>query len=130
MHDNRGLCAHAGVCTGNLEAVFQFMKETEPRIDANAAAVEKIVDVVKGCPSGAISYTLNGDGPPSEGEASIRVIPNGPYVLHDVELVDIESLQGATSRTRTLCRCGESKNKPFCDGSHWSSDFDKENNAS
>ncbi len=126
IHDNRGLCAHAGVCTGNLESVFQFMQETEPRIDADGAAVEEIVDVINRCPSGAISHTLTEAQAAPDEEASVWVIPQGPYVVRgDIELVNAESLQGASSRSRTLCRCGDSKNKPFCDGSHWDSDFDK-----
>jgi len=126
VHDNRGLCAHAGVCTGNLAAVFQFMKETDPRIDVDGAAVEQIVDVVDRCPSGAISYSLTDGDPPADEEASIRVIPNGPYLVRgSIDFLNVEPLQGASSRTCTLCRCGDSKNKPFCDGSHWDSDFDK-----
>ena len=45
LHDNRGLCAHAGVCTSNLASVFRFMKESEPRIEADAAEVDEIIDV-------------------------------------------------------------------------------------
>ena len=55
IHDNRGICAHAGRCTDELRAVFRM--GTEPWIDPDGAAVEAIIDTVKKCPSGALSYS-------------------------------------------------------------------------
>ena len=55
IHDNRGICAHAGRCTDELPAVFRM--GTEPWIDPDGAAVEAIIDTVKKCPSGALSYS-------------------------------------------------------------------------
>ncbi len=52
IHDNRGICAHAGYCTDNLAAVFKLKKE--PWIDPDGAAVEEIIDTIKKCPSGAL----------------------------------------------------------------------------
>jgi CDGSH-type Zn-finger protein len=40
-----------------------------------------------------------------------------------VELVDVPFGEGASREHYTLCRCGASKNKPFCDGTHWSIGF-------
>lgn len=42
----------------------------------------------------------------------------GPYTVVDTEIVDDEGKKIETPRVISLCRCGESKNKPFCDGSH------------
>ena len=53
----------------------------------------------------------------------IVVIKNGPYMVGDVELADRALGQGVTTCRYTLCRCGASKNKPFCDGSHWHAGF-------
>ena len=36
--------------------------------------------------------------------------------------------EGASKERYTLCRCGASKNKPFCDGTHWNIEFDDTNN--
>ena len=58
IHDDRALCAHAGVCTDNLAVVFRIGKE--PWIDATAADVGAIIAVVKRCPSGALSYSIRG----------------------------------------------------------------------
>lgn len=118
IHDNRGICAHAGYCTDNLNAVFRMGEE--PWIDPDGATVEAIIDVVKNCPSGALGYSV-GDteyrhsplGP------EVVVIKDGPYRVGDAELVGQPLGRGLTSGRYTLCRCGASKNKPFCDGSHW-----------
>ena len=58
IHDNRSICAHAGRCTDGLAAVFKY--RSEPWIDATGAAVGKIVETIRACPSGALSYTLDG----------------------------------------------------------------------
>jgi len=122
IHDNRGICAHAGYCTDHLGSVFRMGEE--PWIDPDGATVEAIIDVVKNCPSGALSYTLNdNEYRHTEQGAEIVVIKDGPYQVGGVELTDHALGQGVTSGRYTLCRCGGSKNKPFCDGSHWNIGF-------
>jgi len=54
----------------------------------------------------------------------VTVADNGPYqITGGIELVDVKRGDGASSEHSTLCRCGASKNKPFCDGSHWNAGF-------
>lgn len=126
IHDNRGLCAHAGRCTDGLAQVFRL--GTEPWIDPDGATAEQIAAVIDQCPSGALSYTIDGverldrGGPPS-----LSFAPGGPYVITGgADLVGVEMLEGATPDHCTLCRCGASTNKPFCSGAHWNVDFDEE----
>lgn len=129
IHDNRGLCAHAGVCTDNLAQVFRL--RTEPFVDPDGATAEEIIAVIEQCPSGALSYTLDGAGhaDPS-GPTTIAYPPGGPYVISgEVELVDIDLPAGASGDHCTLCRCGASQNKPFCSGKHWYVDFDEDTHA-
>ncbi len=123
IHDNRGLCAHAGICTDNLAAVFRMKKE--PWIDPDQASTDQVRAVIEQCPSGALSYTIEGvDQPPRSTEALITVMPDGPYKISgNIELKDVPLLDGTPGKTHTLCRCGHSRNKPFCDGSHWSAGF-------
>src|SRR3970040_115193 len=64
IYDNRALCAHAGFCTDGLKEVFR--QHEEPWIDADGAAVEKIVGTIKRCPSGALSYAVEGAEPEKE----------------------------------------------------------------
>lgn len=125
IHDNRGLCAHAGRCTDNLASVFRL--GTEPFIDPNGATAEEIAEVIAMCPSGALSYTLDGAlSRDRNDQSSVAYPPGGPYVLTNVTLEGIEMPAGATEDHCTLCRCGASQNKPFCSGAHWNIDFDED----
>jgi CDGSH-type Zn-finger protein len=123
IFDNRAICAHSGVCTDNLKSVFLYGEE--PWIDPDGAAVEKIVDTIRKCPSGALSYAIDGEeGKPPQREAMVTVTDHGPYaVTGGVELMDVKFGDGASREHYTLCRCGQSNNKPFCDGSHWAANF-------
>ncbi len=118
IHDNRGICAHAGFCTDNLASVFRMGEE--PWIDADGATVEAVIEVIRKCPSGALGYTIDdSEFRHPDDMPEITVIRDGPYRVSGVELAGQQLGEGATSARYTLCRCGASKNKPFCDGSHW-----------
>lgn len=124
IHDNRSICAHAGLCTDKLGAVFKY--GAEPWIDADGAPAEAVVEAVRRCPSGALSYS---PGPPEvAAQARITVTKDGPYAVTGVELPGVARAQGAAAGRYTLCRCGASRNKPFCDGSHWDAKFTDEQN--
>lgn len=126
VHDNRSICAHAGHCTDGLHTVFKY--QCEPWIDPAAGAVEKIIETIRRCPSGALSYTLDGvEGGDALRAPSITVTKDGPYaIVGGVQLLEQAWAQGASTEHYTLCRCGASKNKPFCDGSHWDIGFKDE----
>jgi CDGSH-type Zn-finger protein len=128
IHDNRGVCAHFGYCTDNSPEVFDV--KHDPWIDPDAADPEKTAGTIRMCPSGALSYTRHGvrhedpDRPPA-----IDIAKDGPYcVTGNVELKDPSGLQPESKEHYSLCRCGMSKNKPFCDGSHWDCGFKDDKN--
>ena len=123
IHDNRAICAHAGACTDNLKAVFRM--RAEPWIDPDGAAVEEIVATIRKCPSGALSYSIDGvEHRDQERPPMVTVTDDGPYAIAGgIDLVDVPFGDGASRERYTLCRCGQSKNKPFCDGSHWNAGF-------
>jgi len=123
IHDNRSICAHAGHCTDGLASVFKY--GSEPWIDPAGGSVEAIIETIKRCPSGALRYTLDGvEGAEQEGKPAITVTKDGPYaVAGGAQLLEQSWAQGASTTRYTLCRCGASKNKPFCDGSHWNIGF-------
>ena len=122
IRDNRGICAHAGICTDRLASVFRMGQE--PWIDADGASVEAIVEAVDRCPSGAITCTVGDvEHRPGSETPEIRVIKDGPYQVGSVDLEGHAFGDGVTAGRYTLCRCGASKNKPFCDGSHWDAGF-------
>ena len=123
IFDNRGICAHAGYCTDGLKAVFRMREE--PWIDPDGAAVREIVETIRKCPSGALSYAIDGvEAAPPSRAPMVTVTDNGPYaVTGGIELLGVKFGEGASTEHYTLCRCGASKNKPFCDGSHWEINF-------
>ena len=128
IHDNRSICAHAGHCTDGLASVFRYGEE--PWIDPDGAAVEAIIESVGKCPSGALSYSIDDvERAAPDGDGTITVTKDGPYAVEGpVELAGAEFGAGASKFRYTLCRCGESKNKPFCDGSHYDAGFRDEKN--
>ena len=120
VHDNRRICAHAGFCTAGLPQVWRM--NNEPWIDPDGATVAEIIEVVKSCPSGALSYSIDDVEyrDDEERSPSVLVVPKGPYAIKgSCELVGGKFGEGASLEHYDLCRCGGSKNKPFCDGSHW-----------
>jgi CDGSH-type Zn-finger protein/truncated hemoglobin YjbI len=124
VYDDRTRCAHFGQCTDRLAAVFRA--DAEPFVDAGAAAPDQITDVVAGCPSGALAYAAGDEQAPIEAvvPASITPLADGPYRLQgDVQVVDAHGQPYERRVRQTLCRCGHSRNKPFCDGSHWYAEF-------
>jgi CDGSH-type Zn-finger protein len=125
IHDNRGLCAHAATCTDGLKSVFRLKQE--PWIDPDGADVDAVVATVRSCPSGALSYSLEGvEHRDAGGEPMILIVPNGPYAVRGgARLERAEMGDGASRDHFTLCRCGQSKNKPFCDGAHWNHHVDE-----
>jgi uncharacterized Fe-S cluster protein YjdI len=117
------ICAHSARCSDNLAAVFKY--GSEPWIDPDGAGIEAIIGTVRKCPSGALSYAIDGiEAQPVERAPGITVTKNGPYaVVGNVPLGGQAAGDTRASECYTLCRCGASKNKPFCDGTHWSVDF-------
>lgn len=127
IHDNRQLCAHVAFCTDELPEVFKYPRpEGEEWIDPHGADAAKIAEQVKRCPSGALSCTIDGEERRDyDRQPEVEVSKNGPYLLRGwVEIPDEPRNEGASLEHCALCRCGASKNKPFCDGKHWSIEFE------
>ncbi len=121
---DRYLCMGDGHC-GELEAVFGT--HDAPKYEPDAGSPEEIIATIKKCPSGALTYILNGklekDYFP---ETRIVVEKNGP--LHCQGEIDLKDDQVSDALLPdadhyTLCRCGGSKKKPLCDGSHEENGF-------
>ncbi len=123
IHDNRAVCVHAGICTDSLSAVWRMHQN--PWIDPDAADATAIIETIRKCPSGALSYSVDGvDQRDPNRTPAIQVTKDGPYsVTGGVALDGQEWGEGASREHYTLCRCGASKNKPFCDGTHWDIGF-------
>ena len=128
IHDNRGICAHAGRCTNGLPNVFRLKEE--PWIHPNAEKADDVVATIKQCPSGALSQSTGGvEHRDEDRDPAVMVSKNGPYVVTGgPELAGEKWGEGASTEHFTLCRCGGSKNKPFCDGTHWAIKFEDDKN--
>jgi len=108
-------CIHSRFCVTWTPSVF-LANVKGPWIHPDAMPVERVVEVAHACPSGAIRYRRT-DGGAQEAAPPVNlatVREAGPYAFRAELQID-----GAPAGFRaTLCRCGASKNKPYCDGSH------------
>jgi CDGSH-type Zn-finger protein/truncated hemoglobin YjbI len=131
--DNRGICQHSGLCTDRLANVFHT--DGEPFVTASGGRLDEIIRAVRDCPSGALSYAIDGIEARDQVDwghtrpPAVEVSHDGPYrVTGPVELVDGEGVSipraaGASREHYALCRCGHSRNKPFCSGMHYYVEF-------
>lgn len=114
------LCIHAANCVNGLPGVFN--QKARPWINAEGASTDEIIAQVKKCPSGALSFYRNGEEEKTEvveAERIIEVVKNGPLmVFGNVRLRHADGSFSNQHRVTAFCRCGGSKNKPFCDGTH------------
>jgi CDGSH-type Zn-finger protein/uncharacterized Fe-S cluster protein YjdI len=108
-------CIHSRFCVTLAPQVF-LANVKGPWIQPDAMSAERLVDIAHACPSGAIRYRRRDaqpdEAPPPVNLASIREA--GPYAFRGQLEIDGEP----AGFRATLCRCGASKNKPLCDGSH------------
>ncbi len=120
---NPDLCIHATTCYMELPEVFKPFDR--PWVDMSAASTERIIEVVKLCPTAAIDFIMNKDLKDDELVAEtpavfeVKVKPKGPYIISGDFTLQNEDGKTLEKRSRVaLCRCGASMNKPFCDGEH------------
>ena len=108
-------CIHARHCVTGAPTVF-LANVKGPWINPDAIDVELLAEIAHVCPSGAIRYRRK-DGRPDEAAPPVNLIAvreAGPYAVR----ADLRLDGTAVGFRATLCRCGASKNKPYCDGSH------------
>jgi CDGSH-type Zn-finger protein/uncharacterized Fe-S cluster protein YjdI len=126
IHFDAHKCIHSRTCVLSHPDVFVPNVKGE-WIHPDAQPVEELMHIAKSCPSGAISVvrrTQTGGTAPDSNTAplvnTVRVRENGPLAF-EAEL----QISGAAQLNprATLCRCGQSKNKPYCDGSHTEAAF-------
>jgi CDGSH-type Zn-finger protein/uncharacterized Fe-S cluster protein YjdI len=108
-------CIHSRNCVLNAPRVF-LANVVGPWLHPEETTPERMEQIARDCPSGAITYHRL-DGSPDEQLPEVNVLrvrENGPYAVHaHIALGEQEPLNRVT-----LCRCGKSSNKPFCDGTH------------
>jgi uncharacterized Fe-S cluster protein YjdI len=125
------LCIHSGVCFKGLPMVFQ--PGTRPWIKMQGADTESIIKQVQKCPSRALSFYMNspevdetekGPAKALETGKKVEVLKDGPLMVEGpITMIGADGKREAFEEACYFCRCGASKNKPFCDGSHEAAGF-------
>ena len=115
LHFNSKRCIHSRRCVLGAPDVF-LANVVGEWLFPDKMLTADLRGICHTCPSGAITYDPKGDTPPEPAPLvnSLKPRENGPYAVHATILMD-----GKPDGYRaTLCRCGASKNEPYCDGSH------------
>ncbi|MCX6169395.1 MAG: (4Fe-4S)-binding protein [Ignavibacteriales bacterium] len=116
------ICIHSAICFTGLPQVFD--PRNRPWINIGAAGTERIVNQVKQCPSGALSFYMNAaeqlnTDTKDDAEIIIEATPNGPLLVYGNLLVkEGNGKEEKKTNVTAFCRCGGSNNKPYCDGTH------------
>ena len=112
------VCIHVGECLRGDRAVFKLDRRPWVLPDEGSAGV--VARVVELCPSGALQYRRLDGGPQEVVAESTTVVPirNGPLLVRGRIEVAREDGTVETFPRATLCRCGQSLHKPFCDNEH------------
>jgi CDGSH-type Zn-finger protein/uncharacterized Fe-S cluster protein YjdI len=116
---NQRLCIHIAEC-GRAEGDL-FVGGRQPWCQPNLVNLEDVIEVVERCPSGALTYKANEQSvvESPDKENTVVVSYNGPYFVRgDLSIEGSPESHNGTAFRAALCRCGASKNKPFCDNSH------------
>lgn len=116
-------CIHAEKCIHHLSEVFDSKKR--PWINANGSHADEVARVLPLCPSGALHYERKDGGIAEDIPTLNRIIVHEDSYLQVIGDLEINGASVSIEHeTRaTLCRCGASKNKPFCDNTHKHIDF-------
>jgi len=136
VHWKPAKCIHATTCYKELREVFN--PRERPWIKMDGASTEKIIDIVRRCPTDALTFEWNEEGkvsdkPPESDSsleagmlkkaenqpAAIRIMRDGPYVVEgDFTIIGSDGQELKRMLMTSFCRCGASEEMPFCDGSH------------
>ncbi len=121
------LCIHSANCLIGLPAVFNSKKK--PWINVHASNSKEIMRIVDTCPSRALVHLKSSKFVTSKPRATVKkkakfarvqILKNGPalitgnFIVRDTKKKKIK----IENEVAAICRCGGSKKKPFCDGSH------------
>ena len=112
------ICVHIGECLRGQPEVFKLNRR--PWILSDLADADEVAEIVRLCPSGALQYKRLDGGPEEDPDGSTKVTPirDGPLLVTGKIEVRREDGTLETLPRATLCRCGQSQHKPFCDNQH------------
>ena len=116
-------CIHSANCWRGLPKAFN--PKEKPWITLDNVSSEEIMEQVMKCPSGALSIKSESenknshvDSHGSVNNTEIIILKNGPVMVKGDLSIKHKDGKEETQKEVYLCRCGQSENKPFCDGTH------------
>lgn len=110
------LCIHSGICLRGLPKVFNLKQR--PWVNMEAADSEAIVNLVRECPSKALSIRGVKFKEPDKSDTEVILIPKGPLIIKYGATVQNRKEETVHHETVSFCRCGRSEKYPYCDGTH------------
>lgn len=123
------VCIHSTLCWKGEKGLRSVFNPSEkPWIKPEGALTSEIIERIKQCPSGALSFSYNNEEKGKNetySENIVEVMPNGPLLVYGnitVKHPDGEEIQ--KNKVTAFCRCGQSSNKPYCDGAHTKNNFE------
>ena len=126
LKDIPELCDHSRFCT-RAGGIRKLMEEG----DINEESLKIAIDEASLCPSGRLTMFDKNNNPHDNNNLDKEIIilydtgvekPGAIWVKGNISVESADSETYTPTPKKTLCRCGKSKNKPFCDGSHWISE--------
>lgn len=116
-------CIHSEICWRTLPEVYHH--KDRPWITPENASVSALKSQIEKCPSGALTYKMKGESPMEESTVTeCTIIENGPLLVSGTLQVTLANGETETKQKSTaFCRCGSSRNKPYCDGHHKKIEF-------
>jgi uncharacterized Fe-S cluster protein YjdI len=123
------VCIHSAICwRGENGLPDVFNPAEKPWIKPDGADTKRIIEQIKKCPSGALSYFMNEDKENSAevtADSIVEIAPNGPLLVYgNITVKDSEGNATQKNKVTAFCRCGASSNKPYCDGTHRKINFE------
>ena len=119
-----GRCIHVAECLRGAPAVFDTSKR--PWVQPANEPADTVAAVVMRCPSGALHFQRKDGGrvEMAPEETVIWTPESNPLYVHGEFTLELPGEEESLHETRaTLCRCGASRAKPFCDNSHRGTGF-------
>ena len=122
-------CIHSTLCWKGAKGLPEvFNPRVKPWINPEGAGTGKIIEHIKRCPSGALSFYYNTQIESTaqvSAETKIEALVNGPLLVYgNIHIKDSRGNEVKKSNVTAFCRCGKSENKPYCDGSHVRHNFE------
>jgi CDGSH-type Zn-finger protein len=123
------LCMHAAFCVGRTRRIPAMLEDS-----ADTDVRTEIISMIEHCPSGSYTYAIDPEGEEIEPDLAVAIavteeerdLAGALWVTGGVPIVRADGHPFETRNRVTLCRCGQSANKPLCDGTHRSIGFREE----